>query len=203
MDKARTNAPLTVLTLERAVSIHDYQDFARAFAGIAKAHALWIPSGSARGVFLTVAGEQGAAVPEASDTHRNLQAALHRYGDPLMPLTLVSYRDARFRLRLAVKVAADADSALVLPAIRSAPAGGVWIRGARLRPGRFGGRSGRRRPGRRRGRGGARGRAASQRRPLAQVRAPALRRAAGGLDHRGAAARPSCSRSIRRRSCWS
>jgi hypothetical protein len=117
--RARENAPLTVLTLERAVSIRDYQDFARAFAGIAKAHALWIPSGPGRGVFITVAGENGAALLETSDTYRFLQDALHRYGDPLMPVRIVSYRDARFKLRLTVKVAADADAPLVLVAVES------------------------------------------------------------------------------------
>ncbi len=45
--------------------------------------------------------------------------SLHAYGDPLMPLRLVSYRDARFRLRIVVKVAADADSKIVLPAIEA------------------------------------------------------------------------------------
>ena len=118
-DQARTNAPLTVLTLDRAVSIRDYRDFARAFAGIAKAHALWIPSGPARGVFLTVAGERGAAVPETSDTFVNLLGALHLYGDPLMPLVLKSYRDARFRVRAAIKVADDADDEIVLPAVEA------------------------------------------------------------------------------------
>jgi hypothetical protein len=119
-DKAREDAPLTVLTLDRAVSVRDYRDFARAFAGIAKAHALWIPSGPARGVFLTLAGEAGAEVPETSDTFRNLQDSLHSYGDPLMPLRLASYRDARFRIRITVKVAEDADSKVVLPAVESA-----------------------------------------------------------------------------------
>jgi hypothetical protein len=119
LDKARTNAPLTVQTLERAVSIRDYQDFARAFAGIAKAHALWIPSGPARGVFLTIAGERGADVPEKSDTYLNLQAALKSYGDPLMPLSVKSCRHPSFRLRVAVKVAEDADESLVLPAVET------------------------------------------------------------------------------------
>jgi baseplate J-like protein len=118
-DKARANAPLTVLTLDRAVSIRDYQDFSRAFAAIAKAHALWIPSGPAHGVFLTVAGEQGATVPATSDTYRNLQAALRRYGDPVTPLTIVSFRNARFRCRLTVKVATDAEPRLVLPAVEA------------------------------------------------------------------------------------
>ncbi|PMR66870.1 putative baseplate assembly protein [Halomonas heilongjiangensis] len=103
-DRARDNAPLTVLTLERAVSIEDYADFARTFAGIDKAHALWIPTGPARGVFLTIAGGDGAVVPESSDTFHHLSDALTRYGDPLVPLRLVNYADARFRCRLAVKV---------------------------------------------------------------------------------------------------
>jgi hypothetical protein len=118
--KARENAPLTVRTLDRAVSIRDYQDFSRAFAGIAKAHALWIASGPARGVFITVAGELGAEVPADSDTFVNLVDALHSYGDPLMPLRVSSYRDVRFALSLTVKVAADADASLVLPAVESA-----------------------------------------------------------------------------------
>ena len=45
VDDIRTNAPLSVLTLGRAVSITDYQNFAATFAGIAKAYAIWIPSG--------------------------------------------------------------------------------------------------------------------------------------------------------------
>lgn len=119
-DKARTNAPLTVLTLDRAVSIRDYQDYARTFAGIEKAHALWIPSGPGRGIFVTVAGAEGAAVPVTGDTFRSLLASLRQYGDALLPLTIASYRDARFRLKLTVKVAGDADSAIVLPAVESA-----------------------------------------------------------------------------------
>ena len=114
LDRARDNAPLTVLTLDRAVSIRDYADFARAFAGIDKAHALWIPAGPARGVFVTIAGVDGAALPEGSDTWANLLDALTRYGDPLMPIRLADHGDARFRCRLAVKVMADFDESAVL-----------------------------------------------------------------------------------------
>lgn len=119
-DKARENAPLTVLTLDRAVSVRDYRDYARAFAGIAKAHALWIPSGPARGVFITVAGENGAAIEDTGDTYRFLLDSLHRYGDPLMPVRIESFNDKRFRVHLTVKVAADADDSLVLPAVETA-----------------------------------------------------------------------------------
>ncbi len=63
IDDIRSNAPQTVLTLGRAVSITDYQSYASTFAGISKAFALWIPSGPGRGVFLTVAGVDGVALP--------------------------------------------------------------------------------------------------------------------------------------------
>ena len=63
VDDVRSKAPTTVLTLGRAVSIVDYQNLAASFAGIAKAAAFWIPAGAYRGVFITVAGAGGAALP--------------------------------------------------------------------------------------------------------------------------------------------
>ena len=123
LDKARDNAPLTVLTLDRAVSIADYANFARAFAGIDKAHALWVPAGPARGVFLTIAGVDGANVPETSDTYKNLLDSLSTYGDPLVPLRLGNYADARFRCRLSIKVLAEFAIDPVLLAVDAALTG--------------------------------------------------------------------------------
>ncbi len=120
LEDTRVNAPLTVLTLDRAVSVRDYEDYARSFAGIAKAHALWISSGPARGIFITVAGVDGAAVDASSATYRNLVSSLRQYGDPLAPLRVESYRPARFRLRAMVKVAADALTATVLAEVETA-----------------------------------------------------------------------------------
>src|SRR5690606_22664402 len=51
--------------------------------------------------------------------YRNLLDALRKYGDALVPLRLVNYRDARFRARIAVKVAADHDASIVLPAVEA------------------------------------------------------------------------------------
>ena len=118
--RARDNAPLTTLTLERAVSIADYANLARAFAGIDKAHALWIPAGPARGVFLTIAGVGGADVPQTSDTFTNLSDALSTYGDPLVSLRMVNYVDARFRCRLSVKILAAFEVDPVLQAVEAA-----------------------------------------------------------------------------------
>jgi len=98
VDDVRANAPLSVLTLGRAVSIADYQNFAATFAGIAKASALWIPAGANRGVFLTVAGAGGAALPPGNLTLANLVAALEDYGNPNVPIYPVSFLETLFRL---------------------------------------------------------------------------------------------------------
>lgn len=117
--ESRGNAPLSVLTLDRAVSVRDYADFARAFAGISKAHALWIPVGASRGVFLTVAGIGGAAISESSATRRDLLDALRSYGDPLLPLQVVEFRPGFFRTGLAVQVAPDHEPERVLARVET------------------------------------------------------------------------------------
>jgi hypothetical protein len=95
---ARTNAPLTVLTLGRIVSLADYADFARSFQGVAKAHAVWVWGTSARQVFLTVAGSDGAGVPDDGPVHAKLLGAIGKAGDPNVPVTLSSYEPVPFRL---------------------------------------------------------------------------------------------------------
>jgi hypothetical protein len=96
IDDLRSDAPQTVLTLGRAVSITDYQSFAATYAGIAKAHAIWIPAGPGRGVFLTVAGVGGAALPPGNPTLSNLVASLRNFGNPLIPITARSFLETLF-----------------------------------------------------------------------------------------------------------
>ena len=120
LERARDNAPHTVLTLDRAVSITDYASFARAFAGIDKAHALWIPAGPAQGVFLTIAGVDGAVVPPSGATFASLGAALRSHGDALVPLHLRNHLGVRFRVRLSVKVLASHETDPVLQALEAA-----------------------------------------------------------------------------------
>jgi hypothetical protein len=98
IDDIRANAPLSVLTLGRAVSITDYQNFAATFAGIAKAYALWIPNGADRGVFLTVAGSGGTALPPGNLTLANLVAALQSYGNPNVVIYAQSFLETTFGL---------------------------------------------------------------------------------------------------------
>jgi hypothetical protein len=101
-----------VLTLGRAVSITDYQNFARSFAGIAKAYAIWIPSGPGRGVFITVAAAGGSALPPGNPTLNNLIASLHSYGNPLIPIHVQTFLETLFSLSVDIKIdpAYDADA---------------------------------------------------------------------------------------------
>src|SRR5690606_21274884 len=55
IEDARQNAPLTVLTLDRIVSLQDYEDFTLNFAGIGKARADLMWDGEQRVVYITIA----------------------------------------------------------------------------------------------------------------------------------------------------
>jgi uncharacterized phage protein gp47/JayE len=117
---ARTNAPLTVLTLDRTVSLQDYEDFSRAFAGVAKALATWTWDGQTKRVSITVAGPNGAEIKGDSDTYINLLAALQEAGDPFVSLRVKSYRPAYFRFAGRIKVNPDYETDAVLAAVESA-----------------------------------------------------------------------------------
>ncbi len=111
---ARENAPVTVLTLDRVVSLEDYENFARGYAGIGKALATWTWDGRTRGVFITVAGPLGAAVADALAT--DLTTAIHLAGDPFVPVRVVSYDEARFTLSGQIVVDPDYEAEKVLAA---------------------------------------------------------------------------------------
>lgn len=111
---ARANAPLTVLTLGRIVSLRDYEDFARSFAGIAKALATWTWDGQTRGVFVTIAGPDAATISIDSAAYKNLLAAMRNAGDPHVPLRVQTFRPAPFTLDANMKIDPDYQSDIVL-----------------------------------------------------------------------------------------
>jgi len=89
-DEGRRNAPLTVMSLDRLVSTQDYEDFARTFAGVAKASAVRLSDGLRNLVHLTIAGADDAPISVNSDLYGNLRAALSRYGDPFQPIQIAT-----------------------------------------------------------------------------------------------------------------
>ena len=106
-DAARASAPLHVLTLDRVVSLEDYQNYALAFAGIAKALATWTWVGRARSVFLTVAGANGLVFRQDDETIINLIKALHSSGNRYVPLQVASYRPVFFEVGANVRIDTD------------------------------------------------------------------------------------------------
>ncbi|MCA9933415.1 MAG: putative baseplate assembly protein [Anaerolineales bacterium] len=81
-DHARQNAPLAVMALDRLVSVQDYADFARTFAGIAKTHATRLPFGRQKLIHLTIAGANDIPVDPTSELYDNLCQALRQQGNP-------------------------------------------------------------------------------------------------------------------------
>ena len=99
---ARQSAPLPTLTIGRVVSLEDYQNFALNFAGIAKALATWSWFGVRRGVFLTVAGANGAVLEGDDPVVLNLIAAIQSGGNPFIPLQVASYVPVLFQIGASV-----------------------------------------------------------------------------------------------------
>lgn len=117
---AAENAPRTVLTLDRIVSLRDYADFARNVAGIGKAAAEWTWDGQTRGVALTVAGDRGAALTPTGPVLTNLLRAIRAAGDPQVPLVVLPAELGRVTLQAQLTLAVDRLPQPVLDAARAA-----------------------------------------------------------------------------------
>lgn len=85
-DQAKQSAPLAVMALDRLVSLQDYVDFTRTFAGIAKADAQRLSDGRRQLIYITVAGMDDIEIEPDSDLYKNLLLALRKLGDPCLPV---------------------------------------------------------------------------------------------------------------------
>jgi len=118
-DLARENAPLSVMALDRLVSVQDYADFTRRFAGIPKAIALQVSDGRSQLVYLTIAGVDDIPIDNTSDLYQNLLAALRAAGDPDLPLR-VDMRDLKALVMSAnIKLLPDFEWESVVSAVRT------------------------------------------------------------------------------------
>jgi len=123
-DVLRRRAPQQVRNPERLVTLRDYEDFALAFGGIAKAQARPVWDGRVNRLHLTVAGEGGVALGPQSGLYSALQQAVLAQRAPgAQPVQIDSYERLVFDLkatlvhdptdaRLPEQVAAAAVSAL-------------------------------------------------------------------------------------------
>ena len=87
-----------MLTLDRIVSIEDYENFAAAFAGIGKAQAIPFWDGETGLVHLTVAGIEGVPVDPTSQLYLSLTGAIDAARDPVQQVRVASYVPVLFHL---------------------------------------------------------------------------------------------------------
>jgi len=114
MDDARTNAPLTVLTMERIVSLRDYEDFARAFTGIGKAQATVLWDGETDLVHITIASSKGGAVESTSSTYQNLTKAIDKYRNQMSEVRVDTFEPRYFCVKARVLIDSKYTASIVL-----------------------------------------------------------------------------------------
>ncbi|AFY34129.1 putative baseplate assembly protein [Calothrix sp. PCC 7507] len=117
-DRARRHAPLAVMSLDRLVSVQDYADFSRTFAGIDKASAVRLSDGRRQVVHLTIAGADDIPIDQNSDLYRNLSQALRQLGDPSQPVQIALRELMVLIISAKVKILPDYQWESVEPQIR-------------------------------------------------------------------------------------
>jgi predicted phage baseplate assembly protein len=115
---ARRNAPLTLLTFDRVVSLTDYEDYARAYPGIGKARgdSLWVDGAAL--VFVSVAGATGSA--PGADVLANLVASITGASDPSQRFRVGAFVQRYFDCSVQVVVDPRHIAAEVLAAVTAA-----------------------------------------------------------------------------------
>lgn len=119
-DQARRNAPVAVMALDRLVSLQDYEDFARTYAGISKAKAIRLSDGRREIIHLTIAGLDDIPINVDSDLYQGLSQALRQFGALRQP-TQVDMRElVLLMIEANVRLLPDYSWELVAPHIRAA-----------------------------------------------------------------------------------
>jgi predicted phage baseplate assembly protein len=118
-DQARENAPLAVMSLDRLVSVQDYADFARTFAGVGKAAARKLSDTKRQLVHVTIAGVDDIPIDETSGLYQNLVATLRKFGDPDLPVQVQLRELIVLVLSANVRIATDYQWESVVTKIRA------------------------------------------------------------------------------------
>ena len=96
--QAREKAPSKIRTLDRIVSLQDFEDFARGFPGIGKAQAIPLWNGQSQFVHITVAGVDGSLIDASSNLYQQLVTAIDNNRDPIQIVQVDSYEPLLFNL---------------------------------------------------------------------------------------------------------
>lgn len=115
---ARGAAPVTVRTLGRVVSLDDYADFARTYAGVGKASASALWTGRDHVVAVTIGSASGDPVPASDQLRRDLADAIAGVRAPLEPFRVVTFQPLFFSLAAQLAIDARLVPQIVLGAVR-------------------------------------------------------------------------------------
>jgi hypothetical protein len=117
-DQTRVNAPNTVRTFGRIVSLRDFEDAALEAAGVGKARAAIVWDGEEQVVLLTVAGDDGAEI--TGPALEQLVGDLDRRRDPNRTLSVVPHTEVAVEVVARIQVAAGYVPDAALAAARAA-----------------------------------------------------------------------------------
>lgn len=111
----RANAPRTVRTFGRAVSLQDFEDLITASGEVAKAEAIWIWDGLSPAVYLTIAGQAGGTFSNPAALAGNLNASR----DPNRRLLVGNFQSVPIKIAATVLVSPRYASDAVLTSVRA------------------------------------------------------------------------------------
>lgn len=119
-EEGRGNVPVRARTLDRAVSVRDYQDAALALGSISKTTARALYADGVFSIHITVAPSDGGPLGAESPLLAQTRTALSSIGDPLLPVRVQGYRPVLFTIEARLFVAAGRASSEVLAAATAA-----------------------------------------------------------------------------------
>lgn len=102
LEMARINAPRSVVTMDRIVSLPDFEYFASSFGGIGKANAAALQDGEKHFVHITVADENGKTID--SNLKTNLVNAVRAVCDPMQQVKVGDFILSTFSIKAKILV---------------------------------------------------------------------------------------------------
>lgn len=102
--QAQLKALANVNTLERIVSLRDFEYFVKGFAGIAKVQAKKLLQSQGPLLHLTIAAENGAEISEDSLLYQSLDKAIDNIRQPGRAIRLDSYQAVQFNVNAKLKI---------------------------------------------------------------------------------------------------
>lgn len=120
IERARVVAPLDVCTMDRLVSLRDYESLALSFNGIDKATAIMLETDHGRILHLSIAGTDGQSIPRQSALFEALTQALEQGGDSMQPFQIDTCEMCPARLTATIRTDPRHRSEAVQSAVASA-----------------------------------------------------------------------------------